>query len=282
MRRTGRTGTISAPMDVAIAVAQGLGYLFAAAALCYAPLGRLAAIVLVLGAILGAVAAGLGPAERDLLTTHTFVAYRGQELEPTAVHFPTGTKTAPGWQWPLPYAGFALLWSGILLRRRTQDTEGENAYVLPLALGWTAMAAWIGMQFLAAPEDVVQPYALERFLWPAGLALALRTASSVRSLLVLLMVLAVGATALRLPAALFSKYASDANLGTTLDVHTITDIVHPIQRVQFEPPLEPGSAEQQFWLIWAEHVIVFPSLHLMSYFGFAFAIWLMQRQSRKG
>jgi hypothetical protein len=265
-------------MDVATAVLQGLGYLFAAAALCYAPLGRLAAIVLMLGAILGAVIAGFGPGERDLLTTHTFVAYRGQELDPTAVHFPTGTKTAPGWQWPLPYAGFALIWSVILLRRRSQNPEDENPYVLPLALGWTAMAAWLGMQFLAAPEDVVQPYALERFLWPAGLALALRSATTVRSLLVLLMLLAVGATALRLPAALFSKYAQ---LGTSLDVHTITDIVHPIQRAQFEPPLEPGSAAQQFWLIWAEHVIVFPSLHLMSYFGFAFAIWLMQRQHGK-
>ena len=86
------------------------------------------------------------------------------------VSFPTGTVTAPAGQWAIPYAGFALLWILILwaLRRR----ELKNPWLLPLLLAWTSFAAWLGMQYLAAPAVVVQPVGLDRFLWPAGLALA--------------------------------------------------------------------------------------------------------------
>ena len=139
------------------------------------------------------------------------------------------------------------------------------------------MATWLCMQKLAAPAATVQPFGLERFLWPAGLALALRLAVTVPRFVPLLLQLAVGTAALRLPAALFSKLASDQQLGTCLDVSAIVDIVHPVTRQQFEPRLEPGSFPQQFWLIWAEHVLVIPAFHLMSFGGIAFAVWLMHK-----
>ena len=272
-------GTMLAPMELLAAALQGACFLVAAAALCYAPLWRLAALLLLGTAIFCAYLGVTGPEERELVTQHTFVGYEGIELEPSAVHHATGTERAPGWQWPLPFLGVAVLWTVLLAARRNRDPDGdeENPWLLPLLLGWTATACWIGMQKLAAPSELVHPFALERFLWPAGLALSLRIAAVTKKLLPLLLLLALGATLLRLPAAVFSKYASDQHLGTSLDISSITQLVHPIQRVQLE--VTSGSSEQQFWLIWAEHVLAYPAFHCMSYFGFAFAIWLLHRQS---
>lgn len=268
-----------APMELLAAVLQGVCFLAAAAALCYAPFWRVAAILLVSTSLFCVYLGFAGPEERELVTEHTFVGYQGIELEPSAVHHPTGTERAKGWQWPLPFAGFAVLWTVLLMVRRNKDADGEeeNPWFLPLLLGWTAIASWLLMEKLAAPSEVVQPFALERMLWPAGLALSLRLAAVTQKLFPLLLLLAVAATALRLPAALFSKYASDQHLGTSLDISSITELVHPIQRVQLQ--VERGSSEQQFWLIWAEHVFAYPAFHCMSYFGFAFAIWLMHRHS---
>ncbi len=262
-------------MDLALALLQGASFLTLAAALVYAPLTRIACAVALLAAVLGLSLGLTEPGQRELTTTHTFVAYEGQSLEPSAVHFVTGTKTASGWQWPLPFLGFAVLWTVLLLLVRNQ--EEQNAWILPLLLGWSATATWLAMQWYAAPEAIVQPFALDRFLWPAGLALALRLAASTRRLLALFLKLSLGCTLLRLPAALFSKYASDARLGTSLDISSITSVVHPAQRMQVE--LAPGSSEQQMWLIWAENVFVFPAFHFMSVFGFAFAVWLMSRNT---
>ncbi len=220
----------------------------------------------------------IGPFERELVCTHTFVAYHGQALEPEPVEFPTETVRARGWLWPLPFAGFALLWIAVLglLRERV---ERVHPWLLPLLLGWSATAMWILQQKLAAPSAIVQPFGLERFLWPAGMALAIRLALTTKKFLVVLLQLALASTALRLPAALFSKIASDQHLGTSLDVSGITQIVHPMTRMQFDQPLSSGSSEQQFWLIWAEHVFVFPAFHVMSFAGVAFAFWLMQKHA---
>ncbi len=263
-------------MDVLAALLTGLCSLAVAAALCHRPLGNKAALLLLATAALLVLMGLLGPAERELVTTHTFVAYEELALEPSPVEFETGTKRAEGWQWPLPFVGFAVLWAALLTR-----LEGlhRRVWALPLLLGWTSTLTWLAMQHLAAPAALVQPYALERILWPAGLALAVRIASKTRSFFAMAVQIALGTTLLRLPAALFSKYASDRSLGTSLDIHSIVDIVHPIQRLQFQPPLTPGSGQQQFWLIWAEHVIVFPAFHCMSFCGFAFAIWLMSRHA---
>ena len=264
-----------APMELLVALLQGASFLAIAAALVYAPLTRVACALSLAAALVGLGFGLSDPGQRELITSHTFVAYEGQSLEPSAVHFPTGTKSAPGWQWPLPFLGFAALWTALLLAVRNQ--ENQSPWVLPMLLGWSSTAAWIATQWFAAPADVVQPYALERFLWPAGLALALRLAASTDRLLALFFKLGLGVTLLRLPAALFSKFASDQKLGTSLDVTEVTTIVHPVQRIQID--LIPGSLDQQMWLIWAENVFVFPAFHFMSVFGFAFAVWLMSRHT---
>jgi len=262
-------------MDLLAALLQGASFLAFAAALCRPAAGRLAAGIGVAAALF-CVAYGIGgPTERELVCTHGVVAYEGMALEPALVHVPTETVRAAGVLWPLPYAAFALVWSALLWRRRTF----RSPWLLPLLLGWSALAAWLCMQKLAAPAEVVQPAGLERFLWPAGLAMALRLAAQAPRFLPLLLQIAIGTAALRLPAALFSKLASDQHLGTGLDVSAIVDIVHPITRQQFQPRLESGSFEQQFWLIWAEHVLVIPAFHLMSFAGIAFAVWLMHKHA---
>ncbi|MEC7583806.1 MAG: hypothetical protein VYE77_05770, partial [Planctomycetota bacterium] len=115
-----------------------------------------------------------GPAERELVTTHTFVAYQGIDLEPSPVHFPTGEVSAPGWMWPLPFVAFALL--GIFGLRWVRQGLPRSPWVLPALFAWGASAAWLGMQGLAAPSVVVQPWGLPRFLWPASLLLTFELA----------------------------------------------------------------------------------------------------------
>lgn len=267
---------LRSPMDLILALLHTACYLLLAAALAWPRLGRIAAAALLGVALVSVLYGVFGPAERQLVTTHTFVAYAGNELEPGPVHFPTGTQRAPGWQWPLPFLGFAVLWAGVVWRRRGGKAP-RNPFVLPIAFAWTATAAWLGMQWLAAPAEIVQPIGLERFLWPAGFALTLLLSWSSTQFRYVVLALSLGVVAQRLPAALFSKYASDHALGTSLDVSGIVNIVNPMTRLQFEPPLVAGSAEQQFWLIWAEHVFVFPAFFLLSFAGVAFAAFMIRK-----
>jgi hypothetical protein len=249
-------------------------FLSVALALAVPALRKPALLILVVAAGAGLVL-GFGGGERALTTVHTYAGYEGIAQEVSMVRFPTGTVTAPAWQWPLPFAGFALLWAVGLLQLGTRPLR--SALLLPLGLAWSATAAWLGMQMLAAPSEVVQPLGLDRFLWPAGLAAALLAARHARSLLQLFVLIGSSTLLGRLPAALFSKYASDHRLGTCLDVSTVRDIVNPMTQMQFEPRLEAGSSEQQFWLIWLEHVIFFPAVYLMSLFGIAFGAWMFHR-----
>ena len=76
---------------------------------------------------------------------------------------------------------------------------------------------------------------------------------------------------------MFSRYASDAQLGTSLDVHLVRDIVNPTTHTQFVPRLTPGSSEQYFWLIWLEHAIFFPAIYFMSLFGIAFGAHMFHK-----
>lgn len=267
-------------MDLLLALLHLACYLLLGLALARPRLGGPAAVLLLCGALFSLLHGLLGPTERELVTTHTFVAYAGTDLEPSAVAFPTGTRRAPGWQWPLPFVAFALPWALLLLARRGQPPT-RRPFPLPLLFAWTATAAWLGMQWLAAPAAVVQPVGLERFLWPAGLALTLLLSRHGAQFRVVLLLLCLGIVAQRLPAALISKFASDHALGTSLDVSTVVDIVNPLTRLQFDPPLRAGSAEQQFWLIWAEHVFVFPALFLLSLCGIAFAAFMIERHGQQ-
>jgi hypothetical protein len=253
-------------MDLLAAFLIAASYVGIAVALVRPRAAGAAAAILLLSAAVALAMGLLGPSARELVCRHTFVAYEGNALEPGPVHFATGTVRAPGWQWPLPWLLFAGSWAWLLWRRRARPPSG-SPFVLPLALAWTATATWLALQWTAAPGPVVQPFGLDRCLWPAGLALALLLASSGQRLVPAVLSLSLGIVAARLPAALFSKYASDQRLGTGLDVSSIVAIVHPLTRTQFDPPLVAGSSAQQFWLIWAEHVFVFPAFHLLSLSG---------------
>lgn len=257
--------TFLATLHLAAFVALGFGLAL--------PSVRRVAITLLVAAVLGSLGEVIrGPAERTLETVHTYAGFDGAALEASMVRFPTGTVTAAGWHWFVPFAAFAGLWIGILVW--LQKRPLRSAFFLPLGYAWTASAAWIAMQMLAAPGEVVQPFGADRFLFAAGLAGALVAARTIPKFVFVLLAVSLSTIAGRLPIALFSKFASDRHLGTSLDVTNVRDIVNPMTQMQFDPPLQPGSSEQQFWLIWLEHVIVFPSLYLMSLVGVAFALFM--------
>lgn len=261
-------------MDIVLALALAFAQLAAALGLAVPSWRRPIAVALLLVA-LAATATGLfGPAERSLTTEHTYAGFEGAALEVSVVPFPTGTVTAPGWQWPLPFLAFAAFWALTLTILRDRRPGG---YAMPILFGWTGLAAWLGMQLLAAPAAVVQPIGIDRALWPAGLAMALLAARTAKSLAGLFLGISVGVMITRLPAALFSKYASDTQFGTSLDISSIRDIVNPLTQMQFDPRLVPGSADQQFWLIWAEHLIAYPAFYTMSVAGIAFAAYMFHK-----
>ena len=262
-------------MDVLLLLLHLAAYVALGLALALPRARRAAIAALALAALVGVAAGALAPEERELETVHTYAGFEGVSQEVSVVAFPTGTFRAPGWQWPLPFLGFAAVWCVVLvaLRRRLP----ANPLVLPLLFAWSATATWLLMQWRAAPALTVQPVGLDRFLWPAGLAAALLAARTARTFGQLLLWVAAATMLARLPAALISKYVSDQRLGTVLDVHTIRDIVNPMTQLQFEPRLAIDSSEQQYWLIWLEHVIVFPAVHLMSLFGIAFGTWMFLR-----
>lgn len=262
-------------MDVLTTCLHIAAYVALGLALANAQWRRGAATILGLAAA-GALAAGLLDAgERTLTTVHTYAGFAGAELEVSMVSFPTGTFTAPGWQWPLPFVAFAVVWIGVLLALGRRPLR--NPLLVPLLFAWTALATWLALQWCAAPELLVQPVGLDRFLWPAGLATALIAARTARTFAGLLLAVGVGVMLGRLPAAAFSKWASDAGAGTVLDTSQVLAIVNPMNQMQFEPPLTSGSGPQQFWTIWLEHVIFFPAVYLMSLLGIAFGAWMFHR-----
>jgi hypothetical protein len=262
-------------MDLLLALSHVLAFLMLALAIALPPLRRSAVIVLLVVAGIGLIAGAAEGGTRSLTTVHHYAGYEGAAMEVSMVAFPTGTFEAPAWQWPLPFAGFAAIWIGVLLW--LQQRPVQSAWVLPTLLAWTGLATWLDLQHLAAPAAVVQPIGLDRFLWPAGLALALLAARRASGLLVLFVTVGGGVMLARLPAALFSKYASDNGLGTCLDIGSVRDIVNPMTQMQFEPRLVAGSSEQQFWLIWLEHVIFYPAVYVMSLFGIALAAHMFHR-----
>lgn len=262
-------------MESLLAGLHGLTYLALALGLGVVRLRRSAIALAVATALAGLVCGGLAPGERTLVTVHTYAGYQGIDQEISMVPFPTGTIRAPGYWWPLPFAAFAGGWA--LWLGRLGERQPTRPWLAPLLLAWTATAQWLLMQFAAAPAPLVQPLGLDRFLFPAGVALALGAARHAQRLTGVLFQVSLGVVAARLPAALWSKYASDHHLGTCLDVSQVRDIVNPLTGLQFEPRLVPGSEPQQFWLIWLEHVVMFPAVYLLSLSGIAFAAYMIRR-----
>ena len=147
-------------MDVLLALLHLAAYVTLALGLALPAVRRIAILTLAITAIAGVVFGALEPGLRTLETVHTYTGFEGASLEAAMVEFPTGTVTAPGWHWPLPFAAFAVIW--ILWLLRLGDEPQRTGAVTALAFAWTATAAWLGMQALAAPSAVVQPFALDR------------------------------------------------------------------------------------------------------------------------
>jgi len=266
-------------MDLLISLSHVLAYLSLAFALAIPQVRRPAVAIMAAVAVLTGVMAIAGPSPRTLETVHTYAGFEGSAMEVSMVSFPTGSFTADGWQWAIPFAGFAGLWIIVLLLLKQQTVK--STWILPLLFAWTGLATWLGEQALAAPSMLVQPIGIDRFLWPAGLALCLVASKNAKSLIAVLIMIAAGITLGRLPAAFFSQYASHNALGTCLDISTIRDIVNPMTQMQFEPRLEAGSGEQEFWLIWLEHVIFYPAVYLMSLFGIGFGTYMFHKHGDK-
>lgn len=264
-------------MDVLLLLLHLAAWLGLAFGLAMPAARRYAVLILAVAAAAGVATGLLDRSERTLETVHGYAGFEGSSHEVSMVSFPTGTFTAPGWQWPLPFAAFALAW--ILVLFALGQRRLRSPLLLPLLFAWSATATWLGMQVLAAPALLVQPVGLDRFLWPAGLAGALLAAWHARRFAGLFAMVAAVTMLARLPAALASKLLSDHRLGTVLDISSVRDIVNPMTQMQFEPRLEPGSGQQQFWLIWLEHVIFFPAVHLMSLLGIAFGAWMFRRHA---
>lgn len=260
------------PMDLLLAFLHLAAFVGLGFGLAMPRARRLAMGLLGLAAATGFGMAVTGPERRTLTTVHTYAGFEGDAQEVSMVSFPTGTVEASGTAWALVFGAFAAIW--ILVLWSLKDRPLRNALVLPLLFAWSATATWLGMQMVAAPAEVVQPLGLDRFLYPAGLAVALVAARNCKRFVTLLLVIGGSALAARLPAAIFSKIASDRTLGTSLDIGTVRDIVNPMTQMQFDPRLEPGSGAQQFWLIWLEHVIMFPAIYLLSLVGIAFGVFM--------
>ncbi|MSR37959.1 MAG: hypothetical protein EXS02_03875 [Planctomycetes bacterium] len=277
-------------MDLLVAICQTAAFFAVAIALGFRRWQKIALMIVFGSALLSGLAVFVdGTADRTLESVHTYSGYVGNDLEPSAVHAKTGTTSAPFYAWPLPFFLFAGISMFFLLRVRLPAMAAPNVgqpaalvsgLYLPFGFAVLASAAWIGMQLLAAPAVVVQPYGIDRFLWPAGLLLTMCLARSGAAFGRMFLLLSLGLVLQRLPLAIFSKLASDGNWGTSLDIHKVVDVVHPLTKLQFKPRLTPGCSDQQFWLIWAEHVLAYPAFYLLSFTGIAFAAYMIQKFDR--
>ena len=266
-------------MDLLISLSHVLAYVMLALALAFPRFRRAGVAVLAVVAILTAGVAATGEGERTLETVHTFAGFEGSAMEISMVSFPTGTFTAGASAWAVPFFAFAAFWIAVLLLLKDRDVQ--SPWVVPMLFAWTGLTVWLGEQYLAAPSMLVQPIGIDRFLWPAGLLLCMVASKQCKSLIAVFVTISAGIMIARLPAALFSKYASSMAIGTSLDIHTIRDIVNPMTRMQFDPRLEIGSAEQEFWLIWLEHIIFYPAVYLMSLFGIGFGTYMWHKHGDK-
>ena len=227
-------------------------------------LGAAAALALVAGFAFG------GSAERALELTFSFAAFEGNQLSNRA--FPIETTRAPGFAYALLAAAWCGAWAFALFRIRPcpeRPAGSTHPFWAPMLLAWTGTATLLGLEKLAAPAGLVQPFAFDRILFPATAAAALLLADRCRAVILTFSWLTLFVSLSRLPIALFGTWATRSELGTSLDVHSVTFFANPF--VQRTVTVEPGSTEQLAWLLWGPHLLVMPALYMMSSSGFAIA-----------
>jgi hypothetical protein len=221
-----------------------------------------------------------GGTERTLTVVHSFVAYVGNRLE--TKDFEIEVTRAPEYAWSLLAALFAAGWGAVALLSATRPSRPAPAlhpFFWPLALAWTGCALLLAWEKAAAPAELLRPAGLDRILLPAGIAAAVLLAERCRSLPLTLAWLTLFITACRLPIACFGTLATHGELGTSLDVHSVVHFANPLAQQPVE--VEPGSTEQLAWLVWAPHLLVYPSFYLLSLGGLAFARLMMLRERER-
>jgi hypothetical protein len=265
-------------MDLALALL-GLSLFVAPLAALIAPAARRPLGMLLAFGALGLAAAALaaGDAERELLVSHAFPAYVGQQVR--LKEFAVETAVAPGWRWAALAALWAALWAAWALRARAAPA----AFVHALALAWGGAALVLAWQKCAAPPAFaggplpglppIEPPLLAGTLAGAVL-LALRSARAIPMLLYLSLFIA----AVRLPVAMFGTLATRSGWGTSLDVRSVDFIVNLANQQPVE--LAPGSDEQLLWTVWFPQLMLWPALSMMSAGGIAFAVFSFARHPR--
>ena len=93
-------------MDLLISLSHVLAYLSLAFAIAIPQFRRPAVAIMAAVAVLTGITAMTGDSPRTLETVHTYAGFEGSAMEVSMVSFPTGSFTADGWQWAMPFAGF--------------------------------------------------------------------------------------------------------------------------------------------------------------------------------
>ncbi|MCC6784342.1 MAG: hypothetical protein IT457_15980 [Planctomycetes bacterium] len=265
-------------LDVLLALLQTAVFCAIATAFLLPALRRKVAwSILALGALalLGGLLAG---GTRRLDVSAAFPTFRTNQIG--LFDFPIETVEAPGFAFGLVCLLFLGLWAAVLLwiDRRTWPPgelrpaagSGVPPFGLPLLLAWSGIAFILALEKTAAPAGLVRPVPFDRVIFPASIAAAALLAIRLRSVMPALLWVCLLVSAARWPIAAIATWVSEAGLGTSLDVHSITDFANPFAQVPVH--VLPRSGEQFAWLIWAPQLLLLPAFYLFSAGGIAFAV----------
>ncbi len=261
-----------------------------------------------------AVSALFQPETRTLEIFHWFASFEDEFADYGSSQmqwraFPVDKVTATGSIWALVYAWYFALWGGFAVwtggpkeggvplaeLSPVQRREATKAGILPtghqvrsagygfgapLLLAISGFAVMLAAQKLAAPAMVVQPLGVDRMLWPATLAASVLLAARAARLIHVFLMLSLFVFTTRGLVAYVSKWLSENRMGTSLDIHSITDIANPLMQQHLE--VAPDSHAQQMWLIWVDHLLIYSTLTLMSLGGLAFGFYMFLRAPKEG
>lgn len=265
-------------LDVVLALAESAAFIAIAAALVRPSLRRRVAWSLLCAAALALVAGLASGGARRLVVEASFARFRDNQIELGA--FPIETIEAPGSWFGLVVLAFCGAWAialFVLDRRAWPPGElipatgaGAWPFMAPLLLAWSGISLVLLLEKTAGPAGLVRPLAFERAILPASIAAAALLAIRLRSVISALMWVCLFVSVARWPIAAFGALATHLELGTSLDVHSITEFANPF--AQMPVSVAPHSTEQIVWLNLGPNLLLLPGLYLFSAGGIAFAV----------
>ncbi|MBI5850138.1 MAG: hypothetical protein HZB39_03740 [Planctomycetes bacterium] len=265
-------------LDIVLALAELAAFVAIAAALVRPSLRRRVAWSLLGAAGLALCAGIVSGGARRLAVEAGFARFRDNQIEFGA--FPIETVDAPGFAFGLVVLAFCGAWAMALFvldRRSWPPGElipatgaGAWPFMAPLLLAWSGTALVLLLEKAAGPAGLVRPLAFERAILPASIAAAALLAIRLRSVISALLWVCLFVSVARWPIAAFGALATHFELGTSLDVHTITEFANPF--AQMPVSVAPHSTEQIVWLNLGPNLLLLPGLYLFSAGGIAFAV----------